>query len=89
MSDDDWNKPPAPLAPGLRKGPAPPLAKIELDPVVRETTIYEGPLPIEVEELQMIIDRLRKDNLILMSQIEDAWAVIKTRDDTIAHMEIR
>lgn len=79
--EDEWNKPSPPLAPGLRMGPPPALSKIELEPVEPE-----GPVLPEVEELRLKVMELKRDNQILMNQIEEAWAVIKSRDETIAYL---
>lgn len=79
---DDWDRPaPAPLAAGLRMGPPPASPKLEL-----EAVNVDEPLPADVIELQEVIRGLKRDNQVLMNQIEEAWAVVKSRDETIEYL---
>lgn len=81
-NDPAWNEPSTPiaprLAPGLRMAPAAEEPKLELE-------LVEDPKTIE--ELQYKIARLEHDNKVLMNQIEEAWAVIKSRDEQIVFLQ--
>ena len=74
---DDWDKPTAPLAPGLVRGPAI-EPKIALEPV--ELSAIDPEELKTIEELRIQNKRLQADNDELMKQIEAAWDVIRTRD---------
>lgn len=81
MSDGpSWDdpQPKAPLAPGLKMGKSLPSEsgpKLELEQVEQ----------LSDEDLSLIEQnkKLRRENDELMEQIENAWAVIKSRDELI------
>lgn len=84
---DEWDKPTpptrAPLAPGVRAGgpvqPRPQAEPIEL--------IMVDPDEVKtIEDLRLQNKKLRRENDMLMSQVEEAWAVIKTRDEQLQQM---
>lgn len=81
---DDWDKP---LAPGLVRAPQSP--RLELEPVVDDSPAYAEPVSADVEELRAQIKILQEDNKLLMKQIEDAWKVIRSRDETISYLSAR
>lgn len=81
MTPDAWDAPPKKLAPGLKMGTPPKTMapRIDLEPV-RELTEEEM-------TLQQQNDRLRQENKELMEQIEQAWAVIRSRDELIESLQ--
>ncbi len=83
MTKDAWDEPIAPLAPGLKLDPRQP--KLEMEPV---EFVEPDPQSLEtIEELRAQNKRLKFDNEVLMKQIEETWAIIRARDDTIRFMQ--
>jgi hypothetical protein len=89
MSNDDWNVPTPPVksvttvAPGMKLTPGP----IQPLPTERVELILVDPDEIAaMDELRLQNKKLRAENNMLMKQIEDAWEIIKTRDQQLTAM---